>query len=56
VQLQNAYNGIQKDEEEEDAYEAAKPLYLKPSGCIVSMVLYPECTGSSIYQLFSKKI
>jgi len=56
VQLQIAYNRIRKDQEEEDAHEASKPLHLKPSGCTVSMVSYPEHTGSSIYQLFTKKI
>jgi len=56
AQLQIAYNGIKKDQEEEDAREAAKPSHLKPAGCTVAMVSYPERTGSSIYQLFTKKI
>jgi len=56
AQLQIAHNRIKKDQEEEDACEASKPSHLKPSGCTVSMVSYPECTGSSIYQLFTKKI
>ena len=56
AQLQIAYNSIKKDEEEEDACEASKLTHLKPSGCTVSMVSYPERTGSSICQLFTKKI
>jgi len=56
AQLQIAYNGIKRDQEEEDAREAAKLSHLKPSRCTVLMVLYPERTGSSIYQLFTKKI
>jgi len=29
---------------------------LKPAGCIVLMVSYPECIGHSIYKLFTKNI
>jgi len=46
VQLQITYNGIKKDQvEQEDAYEAEKPSHLKPAGCTVSMVPYSECKG-----------
>jgi len=57
VQLLMAYNGIKKDQEEEDAHNAAKPSHLNPSGCSVSVVtvVYPECTGSSIHQLFTNQ-
>jgi len=57
AQLLMAYNGIKKDQEEEDVHNAVKPLHLKPGGCRVSVatVTYPECTGSSIHQLFTKK-
>jgi len=52
----NCYNETKKDQEEEDAWEAEKPLHLKPSRCTVLTVSYLECTGSSIYQLFTKDI
>jgi len=38
------YNCITSDQEEEDAHDTAKPLHLKPSGCSLTPVLYPECT------------
>jgi len=56
AQLLIAYNGIKKDQEEDDARDAAKPSHLKPAGCSVATVAYPERTGSSIHQLFTKKI
>jgi len=58
TQLLIAYNAIKKDQEEDDARNAAKPSHLIPGGCNVSVatVAYPECTGSSLHQLFSKKI
>jgi len=56
VQLLMAYNGIKREQEEEDACNAAKPLHLKPSGCSITAVLYPECTASSIHQHITKKV
>ncbi len=56
MQLLIAYNGIKKDQEEDDVHNAAKLLHLKPAGCSVATVAYPEHTGSSIHQLFTKKI
>jgi len=56
MQLLIAYNGIKKDQEEDDACDAAKPLHPKPAGCSIATVAYPEHTGSSIHQLFTKKI
>jgi len=50
------YNHIKREQEEEDAHHAAKPSHLnKPSGCSLTAVLYPERTGSSIHQQFTKK-
>jgi len=44
MQLLIANNRIMSDQEEEDAYDAAKPSHLKPSGCSLTAGLYPECT------------
>jgi len=57
VQLLMPNNGISKrEQEEEDACNAAKLSHLKPSGCSITAVLYQECTASSIHQHFTKKI
>jgi len=56
TQLLIVYNGIKKDQEEDDARNAAKPSHLKPARCSVAIVTYLECTGSSVHQLFTKKI
>jgi len=44
MQLLMAYNRITSDQDEEDEHDAAKPSHLKPSGCSLTAVLYPECT------------
>ncbi len=58
AQILIAYNEIKKEQEEEDAREAAKPSHLKPAGggASVSTIYYPERTSSSIHQHFTKKI
>jgi len=55
TQLRMAYNCIKRDQEEEDACDTANPLHLKPSGCSLTAILYPEHTGSSIHQHFKKR-
>jgi len=57
MQLLMTYKSIKADQEEEGAHDAAKPSHLKPSGCnLIAPVVYPECTGSSLHQHFTKKI
>ncbi len=49
------YDALKKEQEEEEKREAEKPSHLRVPQ-LVALVVYPEKTGSSIYQHFNKKI
>jgi len=47
------YDALKKEQEEEEKREAEKPSHLRVPQ-LVALVVYPEWTGSSIYQHFNK--
>jgi len=49
------YDALKKEQEEEVKRETEKPSHLRVPQ-LVALVVYPERTGSSIYQHFNKKI